>query len=213
MTVKTDERVAMFPAMYREASIVAGSLDEAQRTFDVLWTAGAEVPRMDWFTGQRYVEVLEVSDKAIRLDRLQSGRAPVLDSHSRWSLKNIMGVVEKGSVRIDKGQGHAKVRLSARDDISGIVSDIRDGIIANISPGYVTYVYREEMKEGQLYRIATDWEPMEISFVPVGADPDAGAARSIARTYPCTIVRETIVAPDPAALARMRMLQLQISGQ
>ena len=203
--------VAMFPAMYREAAIVAGSLDEKQRTFDVLWTAGAEVPRMDWYTGQRFIEVLEVSDQAVRLDRLQSGRAPVLDSHSRWSLDNVIGVVEKGSVRIENGQGHAKVRLSARDDIAGIVSDIRDGIIANISPGYVTHAYREEMKENTLYRIATDWEPMEISFVPVGADPDAGR-RNATQTYPCKVIRAepAIVAPDPAALARMRMRQFSI---
>ena len=215
--IKTDQEdqrngSVMMPAMYREAAIVAGSLDEKERTFDVLWTAGAEVPRMDWWTGQRYIEVLEVSEKAIRMDRLQSGRAPVLDSHARWSLDNVLGVVEKGSSRIEKGQGHARVRLSARDDISGIVSDIRDGIIANISPGYVTHSYREEMKENQLYRIATDWEPMEISFVPVGADPDAGR-RNAAQTYPCKIVRATpeIVAPDPAVLARMRMRQLSIT--
>lgn len=213
--IKTDQEdqrngSVMMPAMYREAAIVAGSLDEKERTFDVLWTAGAEVPRMDWWTGQRYIEVLEVSENAIRMDRLQSGRAPVLDSHARWSLDNVLGVVEKGSSRIEKGQGHARVRLSARDDISGIVSDIRDGIIANISPGYVTHSYREEMKENQLYRIATDWEPMEISFVPVGADPDAGR-RNAAQTYPCKIVRAApeIVAPGPAFYARSRMGMLQ----
>lgn len=204
-----DGRV-LLPAQYREASIVAGSLNEQERSFDVLWTAGAEVPRVDWWTGQRYVEVLEVSDKAIRMDRLQSGRAPVLDSHSRWSLENVIGVVEKGSVRIEAGQGHAKVRLSARDDIAGVVSDIRDGIIANISPGYVTHAYREEMKENQLYRIATDWEPMEISFVPVGADPDAGR-RSAVAVYPCSITRAAqAVTLDPVR-ARMRMRQLQIT--
>lgn len=204
-----DGRV-LLPAQYREASIVAGSLNEQERSFDVLWTAGAEVPRVDWWTGQRYVEVLEVSDKAIRMDRLQSGRAPVLDSHSRWSLENVIGVVEKGSVRIEAGQGHAKVRLSARDDIAGVVSDIRDGIIANISPGYVTHAYREEMKENQLYRIATDWEPMEISFVPVGADPDAGR-RSAVPVYLCSITRAEVQAPRTleSARARMRMLQLQ----
>lgn len=215
--IKTDQNeqqnnVRVFPAMYREASIVAGSLDEKEREFDVLWTAGAEVPRIDWWTGQRYIEVLEVSEKAIRMDRLQSGRAPVLDSHARWSLDNVMGVVKKGSVRIENGTGHARVRMSARDDIAGIVSDIRDGVIANISPGYVTHAYREEMKENQLYRIATDWEPMEISFVPVGADPDAGR-RNAAQTYPCRIERAApaIVQPDPAALARMRMRQLSIN--
>jgi hypothetical protein len=69
--MKTEQQAAAAtsrccPALYREAAIVAGSLDEKQRTFDVLWTAGAEVARMDWYTGQRYIEVLEVSDKAIR---------------------------------------------------------------------------------------------------------------------------------------------------
>jgi hypothetical protein len=201
----------MMPALYREAAIVAGSFDTESRTFDIMWTAGAEVPRMDWYSGTRYIEQLEVSDKAIRLDRLQSGRAPVLDSHSRWSLDNIMGVVEKNSVKIVNGEGHAKVRMSSREDIAPLVNDIRDGIISNVSPGYITHSYREEMRDGTLYRIATDWEPLEISFVPVGADPDAGR-RSAALTYPCRIIRPESEQLDTsvAAAARMRMRQLSI---
>lgn len=199
----------MLPALYREAAIVPGSYDVEQRTFDVVWTAGAEVPRMDWWTGQRYIEVLEVSEKAIRLDRLRSGRAPVLDSHSRWSLDNVMGVVDGQSVKLADGEGRAKVRLSKRDDIAPLVGDIRDGIIANVSPGYVTHSYREEMRDGVMYRIATDWEPMEISFVPVGADPDAGRrSHPEAQLYPCVVTRAEI----PAAVARMRMRQAQLPG-
>lgn len=214
MTIKLDgESVQMFPSMQREAAIVQGSLNEETRTFEVLWTAGAEVQRMDWWTGQRYIEVLEVSDKAIRLDRLQSGRAPVLNAHSRWSLDDVIGVVEKDSVRIEGGKSYAKVRLSARDEVAGIVRDIRDGIIANVSNGYITHAYREEMKDDKLYRIATDWEPNEISFVPVGADPEAGRRSASGPTFPCKIIRAApeIVAPDPAALARMRMRQLSIT--
>ncbi len=218
MTIKTEgqnagvHQVAMFPAMMREAAIVAGSLNEETRTFEVLWTAGAEVQRLDWWTGQRYIEVLEVSDTAIRLDRLQSGRAPVLNAHSRWSLDDVIGVVEKDSVRIEGGKSYAKVRLSARDEVAGIVRDIRDGIIANVSNGYVTHAYREEMKDDKLYRIATDWEPNEISFVPVGADPEAGRRSAPGQTYPCKVTRAeaAIIAPDPAALARMRMRQLSV---
>jgi hypothetical protein len=206
----------MMPALHREAAIVAGSLDEKQRTFDIVWTAGAEVPRVDWWTGQRYVEVLEVSTKAIRLDRLESGRAPVLDSHSRWSLASVMGVIEKGSTKIADGQARATVRMSNREDIAGIVADIRDGIIGNVSPGYITHSYREELRDGTTYRIATDWEPIEISFVPVGADPDAGLARAFAReggdrpqTWPCAVERGGPPAPVvdlEAARMRMRML-------
>ncbi len=202
------------PALRREASIVPGSLDEKARTFDIVWTAGAEVPRIDWWTGQRYVEVLEVSDKAIRLDRLQSGRAPILDSHQRWQLDNVLGTVAKDSVRIANGQATAKVRMSNRDDVAGLVADIRDGIIANVSPGYITHTYREELRDGTTYRTATDWEPIEISFVPVGADPDAGLQRSMANpdkpecaTFPCTITRADPepMKGDPAEAARARM--------
>jgi len=212
----TDIQV-MLPAMYREAAIVVGSLNETEREFDILWTAGAEVERMDWWTGTRYIEVLEVSDTAIRLDRLQSGRAPVLDSHQRFSLDNVLGAVKANSARIENGQGHARVRLSAREDIAGIVNDIRDNIISNVSPGYITHAYREEMKDGKLYRIATDWEPMEISFVPVGADPEAGRRalpQSQAPVYPCRILPSAQAAADEAVLAaaRMRMLQRTIAG-
>jgi hypothetical protein len=220
MADKTQGKPAtvMMPALHREAAIVPGSLDEKQRTFDIVWTAGAEVPRIDWWTGQRYVEVLQVDQKSIRLDRLESGSAPVLDSHQRWQLGNVMGVIEKGSSKIADGQARATVRMSNRDDVAGLVADIRDGIIANVSPGYITHAYREELREGTTYRIATDWEPIEISFVPVGADPDAGLARSLAdpkkpevQTYPCAVTRSLADTGAPvagdveAAAARMRM--------
>lgn len=193
------------PKMRREAAIIAGSLDAEKRSFDIMWTAGAEVPRMDWWTGQRYIEVLEVSNKAVRLDRLKSGRAPVLNSHATYGLDNVMGVIDGGSVRIANGEGYATVRLSRREDIAGLVADIRDGIIANVSPGYITHSYREEMRDGQMYRVATDWEPLEISFVPVGADPDAGT-RGMAptETYPCLVER---AGDSSAAAARIRMRQ------
>jgi hypothetical protein len=206
------------PVLHREAQVVAGSLDEKQRTFDIVWTAGAEVPRIDWWTGQRYVEVLEVSEKAIRLDRFNSGRAPVLDSHQRYSLTNVLGNIVKNSTRVADGKATATVRLSNREDIAGIVGDIRDGIISNVSPGYITHAYREEMRDNTTYRIATDWEPIENSFVPVGADPDAGLARGLAdgflrdgkgrdvATFPCLVIRaDAGDVLDAAAAARVRM--------
>lgn len=206
------------PVLHREATVVAGSLDEKARTFDIVWTAGAEVPRIDWWTGQRYIEVLEVSEKAIRLDRFNSGRAPVLDSHQRWSLSNVLGNVVKNSTRISDGKATATVRLSNREDIKGIVEDIRDAIIANVSPGYITHAYREEMRENTTYRIATDWEPIENSFVPVGADPDAGLARGLVdghlrdsrgqdvATFPCLVDRSALLTQNVEAVAaRMRM--------
>lgn len=207
MSVNAQADRVMLPMVYREVPIVAGSFDEAARTFDIVWTAGAEVPRMDWYSGQRFIEVLEVSTQAVRLDRLKSGRAPVLDSHARYALDNVLGNVVGKSVKIEGGEGRATVRLSKRDAIAPLVADIRDGIIGNVSPGYVTHSYREEMRDGVMYRIATDWEPTEISFVPVGADPDAGRRNQDAKTFPCLVTRVPVVASSTAAAARMRMRQ------
>lgn len=204
------------PAFQREAVIDPKSLKEETRAFEVVWSAGAEVRRFDWMTGQRYVEVLEVKDKAVRLDRLQSGAAPVLDSHGRWSLQDVIGVVEKDSVRIEGGKAYARVRMSGREEVAGIVGDIKDGIIRNMSCGYVIHAFREEKRGETLYRVVTDWEPSELSFVPIGADADAGlrsADGTVAPdpklpTYPCLATRAAVEPPAPdAALTRMRMRQ------
>lgn len=209
------------PVLHREAQVVAGSLDEKDRTFDVVWTAGAEVPRVDWWTGQRYVEVLEVTPKAIRLDkRFQSGAAPILDSHQRWTLANQLGNVVKDSVRVADGKATLKARMSNRPEVAGIVGDIRDSIISNVSPGYITHAYREELRDGVTYRIATDWEPIELSFVPVGADPDAGLGRGLSdgllrdskgrdvSLFPCVVTRTLPADVINAAAAAGRRMDL-----
>lgn len=179
----------MLPKGLREAAIDATTLDPEKRTFEVVWTTGAEVTRRDFWTGERWIEALEVSDKAIRLDRLNSGRAAVLDSHDSWSLDSVLGVVERAWIK--GGEGRAQIRLSEREDVAGIVSDIAGGIICNISCGYITHSLAEEMRDGMKVRRATDWEPVEISFVPVPADPDAGmrSAPQGAALYPCIITR------------------------
>jgi hypothetical protein len=93
---------------------------------------------------------------------------------------------------MEGGIGVATIQLSAREDLAGIVTDIAAGIIRNISVGYVVHSYEITENEGQraLYR-AVDWEPYEISFVPVPFD--AGAQTRSAETerggFPCTLRR------------------------
>jgi len=182
------------------------SVDEASRSFDVLWTTGAQVRRYSWTRDEEFDEELVVSPNAIRLDRLNAG-APFLNSHSSWSLRNILGVVEDGSIRIEGGKGYARIRLSERDDVEPIWRDIRDGIIRNVSVGYRVHRFERVAKAdrtdgGQraLYR-AVDWEPLEISAVAISADPGAGmrseAGQEDARRNTCTIVSRS----NPAAPA------------
>ena len=98
----------------------------------------------------------------------------LLNNHDRYGgLSSQIGVVERAWV--EDGKGGATIRLSRRPDVQGIVQDVRDGIVKNVSIGYeVRRVRREEQEDDKrpIYR-AVDWEPFEISLVPVPADPTA----------------------------------------
>ena len=71
--------------------------------------------------------------------------------------------------------GRARVRFSEREDVAPIWADVRSGIIRNVSVGYAVRTYEITEEEGRvpIWR-AIDWQPMELSAVPVGADA-AGA--------------------------------------
>lgn len=164
-------KTVQVPAQQRAAEIRAASFDEAANTIDVVFTTGAAVRRRSWADGP-FDEVLVVEPGSVRLGRLNAG-APFLNTHDDWSLRSVLGSVVPGSARIENGQGLATILLSRRPEVAGIMQDIRDGVIRNISVGYR---YHEVVKiEGQdgspaVWRV-TDWEPLEISAVPVPADP------------------------------------------
>lgn len=165
----------------RAATLQPATWNAEARTVEVIWSTGADVERSDWMTGDRYVERLSMDPKAIRLDRLNGG-ASVLDAHSSMALRDVIGAVVPGTARIENGLGLATLRLSENPDQAGIVADIIGGVIRHISVGYVTHSeQRNRAPDGIEIRTATDWEPHELSFVPVPAD--AGAhSRAMPRT-------------------------------
>jgi len=142
------------------------TIDEAQRTVSVVAYSGAPVTRINLWTGETYQLQLGLEPKQVRMGRLVG--APVLDSHEDGSIRNQIGVVD--SARIEGGKLVAKLRFSSRPDVEPIWNDIRDGIIRNVSIGAL--IYQRQQQEDGTY-LATDWEPMEISIVPVPADPRA----------------------------------------
>lgn len=160
------------PKFGRSAEVRAESYDEADNTIEVVWTTGAAVRRYDWRNGRYYQEILEVTPKSVRLDRLNAG-APFLDTHDDWSLATVLGAVVPGSARIEDGKGYAKVKLSRSDADRAAVEKIKDGIIRNISVGYAIHKVVKTEADGDgaddEWRVV-DWEPMEISAVPVPAD-------------------------------------------
>jgi len=167
MTRKTHET----PMLSLRAAVRPGSVDIDARTVELTWTTGAKGRRWSWDVGS-YMEELDVSEGAVRLDRLNNG-APLLDTHNQYQLSAVLAVVERAW--LEGGEGHALVRFSKRDDADVVFKDVVDGILRNISVGYAVHRYEvveEEDDKLPTYR-AVDWEPLELSLVPIGFDDGA----------------------------------------
>ena len=193
------------PMETREAPITA--ISEEARTIDVVWTSGAAGERYDFWTDTRYIEELEVTEKAVRLARMNAG-APVLDSHNRYDgLSAMLAVVERAW--IEKGEGKATIRFpKAEDDEAAdrIFRKIKDRIIRSLSVGYRRLkIEVDKSKNPQHWRVV-DWEPFEISFVPIPFDIRSQVRSEEQATHRC----EVVVVPqagNAARAARMRMRQ------
>lgn len=179
------------------------------RTADLIFSTGAAVERFDWLTGKRYREVLSMKPGHVRLDRLNAG-APLLDSHSAYSVADQLGAVVRGTARIEKGQAIASVRFSKRGAVEPIFQDVQDGIISAVSVGYRVHRFEEtEGRDGGIAtRVATDWEPFEVSLVSMPADAGAKVRESDrGLTNSCVIVLPTTDADRQRWTRRLRSSQ------
>lgn len=137
--------------------------------------------RSSWFD-EPWVEILGHKSSEVDLSRLNSG-APVLANHDRGaaaatSPMAAIGVVDKAW--IEDGVGRAEIRLSRRPEIAGLLQDIADGIVRNVSVGYQINertLLRSHSDAPDEYRV-TSWTPMEISLVDLPADATIGIGRS-----------------------------------
>jgi HK97 family phage prohead protease len=200
----------MMPLQLRDAACRSDSYDEASNTIQVTFTTGAVVRRRSWISGD-YDEELIVSKDSVRLDRLNRG-APFLNTHGQWTLSDVIGNVVPGTARIQGGKGHATVQLSRTEGDKEVVQKIRDGNIKNISVGYQVHRVEKIERNGDvpLWRIV-DWEPHEISAVPVPADSGA-QIRSGTTLYAATITDALVAAARHRMAVRQRMLLRQMTA-
>lgn len=163
-----DSKNIAIPALARSFAIKPSSMNEEARTVEMIWTTGEQVKRADW--DGVFLEELSLDPKHVRMTRLQSGTAPFLANHDSRGLDSVIGVVETANI------GSARVRFAQGDPAADAAwNKVRQGILTNVSVGY--RVHKFEKTEGgdektPVYR-ATDWEPFEISLVPMGADSAA----------------------------------------
>ena len=168
---QTRSKASVEPGSFaRDAGLKPASINEEDRTAELIWSTGAEVRRNSMHG--TYLERLSMDARHVDMRRLNSGKAPVLNGHRNGSAQDIIGVVV--SARIENGEGIAVVRFSDRSDVEPLWRDIVAGIIRNISVGYHVHEFAESRgKDSEPVLTAVRWEPMEISVVPIPADADA----------------------------------------
>ena len=193
---KTETREV--PMLDVRAAPVPASYDEEKRTVTFIASTGARGLRRSW-RGD-YLEELEVSESAIRLERLNNG-APFLNSHDNWDVDDVLGVVERAWIESENLM--VEVRFSQREKVEPILRDIADGILRHVSVGYMVHEYQITEKVGELevYR-GVDWEPMEVSIVPIGFD-DAAVARNAEAKSSQAIIKTRAEVPSTQGEALM----------
>ncbi len=174
-----------------ELRFVKESFDEKTNEIDVSFGVGSRVLRYDWWKDEYYWEELEISERALRLDRWLKRGGPFFEDHRALEVQKTIGRILPNTARVENGELLVRVRLSTAKRHEDTVNDIRTGILEETSLGYI--VYEWEVQKGAGDRgldvwIARDLEPREGSLVGLGADPTSGVrADGAVMTIPTTI--------------------------
>jgi HK97 family phage major capsid protein/HK97 family phage prohead protease len=184
------------PIMFEEATgdgegrSLTGKYQRAElTTFDEVEDRTYEFPFSSEFPVARYFgnEILSHEANAADLSRLNDG-APLLFNHNP---DRVIGVVEGARIDSKGRRGYARVRFSRNPFAQEILSDVKDGVLRNVSFGY-SIDKMEERGSGDF--VATAWAPYEVSIVSVPADKTVGIGRALTPTEPAASAAPS---PDP----------------
>lgn len=170
------------------ATLRPESVNPETRTVDLVFSTGARVRRVSWIDGP-FFEELSLDPAHVRLQRLNNG-APLLDAHNSYDLNGVLGVVQSAALKDGVLSGTVRfARAEDDEDAEKAFRKVKDGIIRNVSIGYRAHKMQKVTggdAEIPVFRV-TDWEPYEVSLVPMGAD-DGAKVRSDCATNQCQVI-------------------------
>jgi HK97 family phage major capsid protein/HK97 family phage prohead protease len=129
------------------------------------FSASSEAPYERWFG----TEILSHDQKAVRLDRANTGAMPLLFNHN---MNDPLGMIDKAWLSDGRMMVRASLFNTAR---AQEVMNMVDGGLRNVSIAYKINKIEENTKTDEF--TVTDWEPFETSIVTVPADPSVGIGR------------------------------------
>ena len=192
------------PIIAARALAAPATVNRAARTVEVVWSTGARarnfVPPLGLIT-----EELDMAPSAVRMDGLRGGGAPVLNTHRSNDARDVVGRVI--DARLEAGRGIATLQFSSAADVEPVWQRVADGTLRSVSVGYRVHRYMpiQDPVAGTVHR-AVDWEPYEISVVPIPVDP-AAAVRGDGDQYPAAAAIEPAIPfPTPAPVSQETLM-------
>ena len=175
-TETLESREAVFPLEFRQ--------DETNdRTMEMSISSESPVARSFG------LEVLSHREGDIDLTRLMN-KAPLLKDHDA---SQQIGVVENAYLDTQRGKLMSSVRFGRGALASEIFNDVKDGIRTQVSIGYQINPDSMEKSETTDEVRITDWMPMEVSIVSMGADQNVGFGRSLSLNQPIKTEKKEVI--------------------
>ncbi len=146
----------------RRLQIVPSTFNREARTVEAVLSSGAGVQRRD--ARGVFTERLAVTAGAVTL---HTPRLPVLDSHRQGSIGDVLGFVS--NVRAEGGEIRATLHITS----DAALALVEAGALTGVSIGYRVAPSDWTESDGGRVRTASRWTLLEVSLVPVPADPGA----------------------------------------
>lgn len=125
---KKENKMIQTSTFHRPLGVRASTLDEAQRSVDVVIATETPVPEFDRVFGEVIPRVLLASGAKFPKSR----QVPLIDTHDRRSIARQIGSVRE--IRIDGGQVVGRLHVSQTAEDAWAL--IRDGHLTDVSAGF-----------------------------------------------------------------------------
>lgn len=152
-----------------------GEGEERADLYPITFSSEEPVERVDWWTGEKWYEVLSHEPGDVDLSRAEDGLV-FLQSHQRMIVLGSLNDVTIGSDR----KSHAMLGFSSIPVAQDQKTLVDEGHVRTVSVGYkITGMRLDEVDENGIATYRCRWMPYESSLEPIPADHTVGIGRAL----------------------------------
>jgi hypothetical protein len=160
----------------RMVSVREGTANEGTKSVQVVVASENPVERYDEERDLVIREILLMDGMKFRTEKKQ---LPIVDSHDRSTVRNVLGSVR--NLRVEDGQLVGDAMFAADEDSQRAFQKLKDGHLTDFS---ITATPKNvlSIRRGETYNLRGKWIPSDASLVAAGAD-ETSTVRQLKRAY------------------------------